>query len=157
MRLYNRFETIVPSCLCCFKTTYQILPTPLRSCKKRINRASRHWILRTLVHTELELKSNNKNEVPGECFYTRQLCILLFKYKKKNMKWVEILSVTRFYLLNNRFWFLEIFMKHLCLEYLLFFHCTVERRCIRNCDFSINESASLQLKCTANCCHWSKD
>ena len=88
MRLYNRFETIVPSCLCCFKTTYQILPTPLRSCKKRINRASRHWILRTLVHTELELKSNNKNEVPGECFYTRQLCILLFKYKKKHeMGW----------------------------------------------------------------------
>ena len=87
MRLYNRFETIVPSCLCCFKTTYQILPTPLRSCKKRINRASRHWILRTLVHTELELKSNNKNEVPGECFYTRQLCILLFKYRKKQMGW----------------------------------------------------------------------
>ena len=88
MLLWNDFDNIVSSCLCCFKTTYQILPTPLRSCKKRINRASRHWILRTLVHTELELKSNNKNEVPGECFYTRQLCILLFKYKKKHeMGW----------------------------------------------------------------------
>ena len=114
MLLWNDFDNIVSSSLCCFKTTYQILPTPLRSCKKRINRASRHWILRTLVHTELELKSNNKNEVPGECFYTRQLCILLFKYKKN--KWVEILSLVRFWLLNNFVftkWFEKLSLGHL--------------------------------------------